>query len=186
MRGEDQRSENIFSYVRMEQRIAADHPLRAIRDLTDAALRDLSRDFSKLYARDGRPSIPPERLSRALSLQAFFTVRSERQLMEPLVSSRFSKRAMLFVQPLGPEGFRANGLMAFPSTYGIRRETSRDRSRRADIDAFPNRIYCFAQRKFVAPGISSWRSGCTSTSKTAWNWRYRSARCNASLRTFRD
>ena len=59
-------------------------PLRAIRDLVDWALRDLSRDFSKLYARDGRPSIPPERLLRALLLQAFFTVRSKRQLMEQL------------------------------------------------------------------------------------------------------
>ena len=84
MRGEDQRSEGIFSYVRLEQRIAADHPLRAIRELVDAALRDLSRDFGKLYARDGRPSIPPERLLRALLLQAFYTVRSERQLMEQL------------------------------------------------------------------------------------------------------
>src|SRR5262252_7191119 len=84
MRGEDQGSEVIFSYVRLEQRVPADHPLRAIRDLVDAALRDLSRDFSKLYARDGRPSIPPERLLRALLLQAFFTVRSERQLMEQL------------------------------------------------------------------------------------------------------
>jgi transposase len=84
MRGEDQRSEGVFSYVRLEQRVPADHPLRAIRDLVDAALRDLSRDFNKLYAREGRPSIPPERLLRALLLQAFFTVRSERQLMEQL------------------------------------------------------------------------------------------------------
>jgi len=84
MRGQDQRSEGIFSYVRLEQRVPADHPLRAIRDLVDATLRDLSRDLSKLYARDGRPSIPPERLLRALLLQAFFTVRSERQLMEQL------------------------------------------------------------------------------------------------------
>src|ERR1700738_4780404 len=84
MRGEDQRSEGIFSYVRLEQRVPADHPLRAIRDLVDAALRDLSRDLNKLYARDGRPSIPPERLLRALLLQAFFTVRSELQLMEKL------------------------------------------------------------------------------------------------------
>jgi transposase len=82
MRGEDQRSEGIFSYVRLEQRVAADHPLRAIRELIDAALNELSRDFDKLYARDGRPSIPPERLLRALLLQAFYTVRSERQLME--------------------------------------------------------------------------------------------------------
>jgi len=57
MRGEDQRSEGIFSYVRLEQRVAADHPLRAIRELIDAALNELSRDFGKLYARDGRPSI---------------------------------------------------------------------------------------------------------------------------------
>ena len=84
MRGEDQRSEGFFSYVRLESRIPADHPLRAIRELVDAALRELSRSFDRLYARDGRPSIPPERLLRALLLQAFYTVRSERQLMEQL------------------------------------------------------------------------------------------------------
>ena len=84
MRGADERSEGIFSYVRLEQRVPADHPLRAIRDLVDAALKDLSREFGRLYARDGRPSIPPERLLRALLLQAFYTVRSERQLMEQL------------------------------------------------------------------------------------------------------
>jgi len=84
MRGEDQRSEGFFSYVPLERRIPADHPLRSIRELVDAALTALSRDFEKLYSRDGRPSIPPERLLRALLLQAFFTVRSERQLMEQL------------------------------------------------------------------------------------------------------
>ena len=84
MRGEDQRSESFFSYVRLEARIPTDHPLRAIRELVDAALRELSRSFDRLYAREGRPSIPPERLLRALLLQAFFTVRSERQLMEQL------------------------------------------------------------------------------------------------------
>src|SRR6478752_10210833 len=84
MRGEDQRSEGFFSYVPLERRISADHPLRAIRSLSDEALRGLSRDFNKLYARDGRPSIAPERLLRALLLQAFYTVRSERQLMEQL------------------------------------------------------------------------------------------------------
>ena len=82
MRGEDQRSDVFFSYVPLERRIPADHPLRPIRELVDAALAALSRDFNKLYSRDGRPSIPPERLLRALLLQAFFTVRSERQLME--------------------------------------------------------------------------------------------------------
>jgi transposase len=84
MRGEDQRSEGFFSYVRLEARIPADHPLRAIRELIDEALAGLSRSFDKLYAREGRPSIPPERLLRALLLQAFYTVRSERQLMEQL------------------------------------------------------------------------------------------------------
>ena len=71
MRGEDQRSEGFFSYVRLDTRIPADHPLRAIRSLADEALSGLSRDFDRLYARDGRPSIPPERLLRALLLQAF-------------------------------------------------------------------------------------------------------------------
>jgi transposase len=84
MRGEDHRSEGFFSYVRLETRIPADHPLRAIRELVDAALQELSRSFDRLYAREGRPSIPPERLLRALLLQAFYTVRSERQLMEQL------------------------------------------------------------------------------------------------------
>jgi transposase len=84
MRGEDERSEAFFSYIPVERRIPADHPLRAIRTLTDAALAGLSREFDKLYACDGRPSIPPERLLRALLLQAFYTIRSERQLMEQI------------------------------------------------------------------------------------------------------
>ena len=84
MRGEDQHPTTLFSYLRLEDRIPADHPLRAIRALVDAALAELWRAFNKLYARDGRPSIPPERLLRALLLQAFYTVRSERQLMEQL------------------------------------------------------------------------------------------------------
>jgi transposase len=84
MRGRDEGSEALFSVVRLEQRIPVDHPLRAIRALVDEVLHGMSRSFTKLYARDGRPSIPPERLLRALLLQAFYTVRSERQLMEQL------------------------------------------------------------------------------------------------------
>jgi transposase len=84
MRGEDQRSEGFFSYVRLETRIPADHPLRAIREIVEEALRQLSPAFSRLYSREGRPSIPPERLLRALLLQALYTVRSERQLIEQL------------------------------------------------------------------------------------------------------
>ncbi|HEU0289139.1 MAG TPA: IS5 family transposase [Burkholderiales bacterium] len=84
MRGKDQRAEILFSYISLEIRIPADHPLRPIREIADEALRTLSPAFSRLYAREGRPSIPPERLLRALLLQAFYTVRSERQLMEQL------------------------------------------------------------------------------------------------------
>ena len=84
MRGKDQQSDSLFSYIRLETRIPADHPLRPIRKLVDEALLELSRAFSKLYAREGRPSIPPERLLRALLLQALYTVRSERLLMEQL------------------------------------------------------------------------------------------------------
>ena len=84
MRDEDQRTESFFSYVRLEQRIPADHPLRAIRGLVDASLAELSRSLDRLYAREGRPSTPPERLVKALLLQALYTVRSERQLMEQL------------------------------------------------------------------------------------------------------
>src|SRR6476620_9068104 len=84
MRGKDDRSEILFSYIRLDERIPADHPLRVIRQLVDAALAELSPAFAKLYARDGRPSIPPERLLRALLLQGFYSVRSELQLMEQL------------------------------------------------------------------------------------------------------
>jgi len=84
MRGEDRKSEGMFSYMRLEELVPADHPLRPIRALVDAALSELSPAFETLYAQVGRPSIPPERLLRALLLQAFYTVRSERQLMEQL------------------------------------------------------------------------------------------------------
>src|SRR5277367_4551517 len=84
MRGSDKRPGELFSYVDLEQRVRADHPLRAIRKLTDAALEALSGDFAALYSGLGRPSIAPEMLLRAMLLQAFYTIRSERQLMERL------------------------------------------------------------------------------------------------------
>jgi transposase len=84
MRGSDNRSGSLFSYVDLEARVPADHPLRSILPIVDAALVALSGEFQKLYAALGRPSIPPERLLRALLLQAFYSVRSERQLMEQL------------------------------------------------------------------------------------------------------
>ena len=82
MRGSDERSGSLFSYVDLETRVRADHPLRVIRELTNAALGDLSVEFGRLYTDFGRPSIAPEKLLRAMLLQAFYGVRSERHLME--------------------------------------------------------------------------------------------------------
>jgi transposase len=84
MRGDDRRPDTMFSYVAPEQRVPADHPLRAIRTMVDTALRELSPEFARLYPKTGRPSIPPEQLLRALLLQMLYSVRSERQLMEQL------------------------------------------------------------------------------------------------------
>ena len=83
MRGADQPPSTMFSYVSIEDRIPADHPLRAIHALIQPILRALSPRFAELYSAMGRPSIPPERLLPALLLQALYTIRSERQLMEP-------------------------------------------------------------------------------------------------------
>jgi transposase len=84
MRGSDKRSGSLFSYVDLEARVRSDHPLRRIRAFADAALEALSEDFSRLYSGMGRPSIAPEMLLRAMLLQAFYSIRSERQLMERL------------------------------------------------------------------------------------------------------
>ena len=85
MRGDDQQLQSgMFSYVALEDRIPADHPLRGVRKLLDAVLAEMSKDFEGLYSKVGRPSIPPEKLLRALLLQALYTIRSERQLMEQL------------------------------------------------------------------------------------------------------
>jgi transposase len=82
MRGIDEGSGSLFSYVDLDARVRGDHPLRAIREIANAALSDLTQEFAGLYTNFGRPSIPPERLLRAMLLQAFYGIRSERQLME--------------------------------------------------------------------------------------------------------
>ena len=84
MRGDDRQQAAMFSYLSPEQRVPADHPLRPIRQMVDDVLRGLSPQFDALYARTGRPSIPPEKLLRALLVQLLYSVRSERQLMEQL------------------------------------------------------------------------------------------------------
>ncbi len=84
MRGDDPRNDSMFSYVTPEARVRPDHPLRPIRRMTDAALERLSPRFDRLYSTTGRPSIPPEKLLRALLLQMLYSIRSERLLMEEL------------------------------------------------------------------------------------------------------
>jgi transposase len=84
MRGADEQPGSMFSYISLEERVPPDHPLRAIRRITDRALKRLSPRFGTLYVKFGRPSVPPEKRLRALLLQALYTIRSERQLMEQL------------------------------------------------------------------------------------------------------
>ena len=84
MRGHDDQAAHLFSYVSPEQRVPADHPLRAIRQMTDRVLATLSPKFTRMYSTIGRPSIAPEKLLRTLLLQALYTIRSERLLMEQL------------------------------------------------------------------------------------------------------
>ena len=84
MRGSDGRVGSLFSYVDLEDRIPAAHPLRKVRAIVNAVLAALDAEFSKLYASDGRPSIAPERLLRAALIQILFSIRSERQLMDQM------------------------------------------------------------------------------------------------------
>jgi transposase len=84
MREEDEKQQDMFSYISPEQRVPADHPLRAVREMVDQILKEMSPRFARLYSDVGRPSIAPERLLRALLLQIFYTIRSERLLVEQL------------------------------------------------------------------------------------------------------
>jgi transposase len=84
VRGADHRTGELFSYVDLEARVRPDHPLRSIRAIVNEGLAALEREFAALYSPMGRPSIPPEKLLRAMLLQAFYSIRSERQLMERL------------------------------------------------------------------------------------------------------
>jgi len=84
MRGDDQQQGAMWSYISPERRVPADHPLRPIREMVNVVLKDMSQGFGRIYAREGRPSIPPEHLLRALLLQVLYSVRSERMLIEQL------------------------------------------------------------------------------------------------------
>ena len=84
MRGNQDEQEEVFSYIPLEKRVPQGHPLRRVREMTDRALQELSQGFDQLYSQTGRPSIPPEQLLRAQILQALYTIRSERQLMDQI------------------------------------------------------------------------------------------------------
>ena len=84
MRGQDKQQADMFSYLSPEARVRKDHPLRAIRTMADQALEKMSRRFDRMYAKTGRPSIPPEKLLRAQLIQMLYSVRSERLLMEEI------------------------------------------------------------------------------------------------------
>src|ERR1700693_4622904 len=84
MRGDDKQQEGMFSYISPDKRVPVDHPLRPIRKMVDEILKEMSPQFAKLYSEVGRPSIAPERLCRPLLLQIFYSVRSERMLIEQL------------------------------------------------------------------------------------------------------
>lgn len=141
MRGSDERSGSLFSYVDLESRVPQGHPLRVIRRISDEVLAGMSGAFDAAYAPLGRPSIPPERLMRALLLQAFYTIRSERQLVERLDfdllfrwfvglgiddpvwdASSFAKNRERFLAMEAATRFLA-GIVAHPD---VRRQMSRD------------------------------------------------------------
>jgi transposase len=84
MRGIDEQQSQMFSYLSPEQRVRKGHPLRAVRAMVDEVLRSLSRQFNRMYAREGRPSIAPEKLLRALVVQMLYSIRSERLLVEEI------------------------------------------------------------------------------------------------------
>src|SRR2546425_2301439 len=102
MRGKDEQQLDVFSYVSPEQRVPQDHPLRSLRALTDEALRDLQPRFNKLYAKTGRPSIAPEKLLRALLLQALYSV--------PRAPARWGHRRKL-LPSCAPAGTRAESAL---------------------------------------------------------------------------
>src|ERR1035437_7007907 len=99
MRGKDAQQLDVFSYISTEQRVPREHPLRPLRVMTDEALRELQPRFNQLYAKTGRPSIAPEKLLRALLLQALYSVRSERRLMQGSPERRVGHSQTVLTRP---------------------------------------------------------------------------------------
>ena len=152
MRGHDEQTTHMFSYLSPEQRVPADHPLRAVRALTDEALQTMSRRFASLYATTGRPSIPPEQWLRALLLQVLYTVRSERLLMEELNDNLLFR---WFV------GLNMDDPVWHPTTF------TKNRDRRCRAMSPPRSL----MRSRPTPG----RPGCSRTNTSPWmgrSWKH--------------
>ena len=155
MRGQDSRSGSLFSYVDLDQRVRSDHPLRTIRTLVNEALASLDGRFGDIYSEIGRPSIPPEQLLRAMLLQAFYSVRSERQLMEQL---DFNLLFRWFV------GLGVDDAVWDPSTFSKNRDRLLDGSVAAAflsaVLAIPRVKRLLSQHHFSVDGtlIQAWAS----------------------------
>ncbi len=148
MRGPDEQTADMFSYLSPEARVRADHPLRAIRRMTDQVLQELSPRFERMYSDMGRPSIPPEQLLRALLLQGLYTIRSERLLVEEI---DYSILFRWFI------GLSLDEPIWSPTTFS----KNRDRLLQADV----------ASAFFDAVAIRRARLGCSRTSTSRWTGR---------------
>jgi transposase len=160
VRGQDHQNQRLFSYVRPDSRIPPNHPLRLIRKVTDEALAALSDRFNEVYASEGRPSIAPERLLRALLIQALYSVRSERQLMEQL---DYNLLFRWFV------GLSVDEPVWDPSTF------SKNRERLLKGDFAAAFLTAVLQTKAVKPLLSAEHFSVDGTQIAAW----------ASLKSFR-
>ena len=153
MRGLDGRTGSMFSYVDLEQRIPAGHPLRKIREIVNAALATLDAAFAKLYSGDGRPSIAPERLLRAALIQILFSLRSERQLMEQM---QYNLLFRWFV------GLGIDDPVWVPTVF------SKNRDRLLNTDVARQFLAAILARKDVAPLLSDEHFSVDGTLIEAW------------------
>ena len=153
MRGQDGRTFSMFSYVDLEQRIPASHPLRQIRAFVNAALAALDAEFAKIYAADGRPSIAPERLLRAALIQILFSIRSERQLMEQM---QYNVLFRWFV------GLGIDDAVWVPTVF------SKNRDRLLNTDIARKVLAAILAHKDVAPLLSDEHFSVDGTLIEAW------------------
>ena len=153
MRGQDGQTGSMFSYVDLEERVPVNHPLRKIREFVNAALAALDDAFARLYSADGRPSIAPERLLRAALIQIFFSIRSERQLMEQM---QYNLLFRWFV------GLGIDDLVWVPTVF------SKNRDRLLNTDIARQFLAAILAHKDVAPLLSDEHFSVDGTLIEAW------------------